>query len=658
MSIRSKLLAAFGGVVMLAAAVAMYGNWIVGRSGRMIVELYDGPLMAVSHARGAQVSFAQAYRTAEHALLVQDMSSVLGSGAFEKSIEQFRADMRIVGERLPKDNSGGQVEAAVTSADEWAKLVMTRIKPPAGGALQLPLVSTILANGQEVADQVDLVVEAASAYGFTFRSDSESMAAAARTELSTMALITVLFGLSLSVGIAYSFTRPIRQAMAISEEIAGGNFEVQISTKRRDELGRLLSSLDVTRSALRNMIQAQERDRAQQLDVLHSEVERARREAESANSMSMEKQSKALEEQTRIVRALADGLGRLAQGDLTARLDEGFTGAYEEIRNNFNTSIAQLSETIGALAASIRGITNVASEISSSTTSLSQRTEEQAAGLEETSASMEEIAATVKKNSDNAQQANQFTSETRVVAERGGAVVGDAVSAMARIEESSHKVADIIGVIDEIARQTNLLALNAAVEAARAGEAGRGFAVVATEVRSLAQRSSQAAKDIKDLITNSSGQVKEGVELVNRAGASLKEIVDSIKKVADIVAGIANASAEQSSGIEEVRRALTQMDEVTQQNSALVEENAATAKTLAEESTAMDERVAFFRLEQGAGSSHAPRPVAQRAPAPVPKPAAAPKAAPRRATANGGPARRMQAALAAAVQADPDWQEF
>jgi methyl-accepting chemotaxis protein len=387
----------------------------------------------------------------------------------------------------------------------------------------------------------------------------------------------------------------------------------------------LLSSLDVTRSALRNMIQAQERDRAQQLDVLHSEVERARREAESAHSMSMEKQSKALDEQARIVRSLADGLSRLAQGDLTTRLDQGFTGAYEEIRNDFNTTIAQLSETIGALAASIRGITNVASEISSSTTNLSQRTEEQAAGLEETSASMEEIAATVKKNAENAQHANEVTSETRTVAERGGAVVSDAVNAMARIQESSHKVADIIGVIDEIARQTNLLALNAAVEAARAGEAGRGFAVVATEVRSLAQRSSQAAKDIKDLITNSSGQVKEGVELVNRAGASLKDIVDSIKKVAEIVADIAHASAEQSSGIEEVRRALTQMDEVTQQNSALVEENAATAKTLADESTTMDERVAFFRLDQAAASSHAPRPVAQRAPAPAATPAVAPR---------------------------------
>ena len=195
---------------------------------------------------------------------------------------------------------------------------------------------------------------------------------------------------------------------------------------------------------------------------------------------------------------------------------------------------------------------------------------------------MEEISATVKKNAENAQAANQSAADTRVVAERGGQVVAQAVGAMAKIEESSAKISDIISVIDEIARQTNLLALNAAVEAARAGEAGRGFAVVASEVRSLAQRSSQAAKDIKELITNSNGLVKDGVDLVNRAGGSLNEIVASIKKVAEIVAEIANASAEQATGIEQVGKALTQMDEATQQNSALVEENAATAKTSGE----------------------------------------------------------------------------
>jgi methyl-accepting chemotaxis protein len=197
---------------------------------------------------------------------------------------------------------------------------------------------------------------------------------------------------------------------------------------------------------------------------------------------------------------------------------------------------------------------------------------------------MEEISSTVKKNAENAQQANQTAAGTREVADRSGAVVKEAVNAMARIAESSGKISDIISVIDEIARQTNLLALNAAVEAARAGEAGRGFAVVASEVRSLAQRSSQAAKDIKDLITNSSGQVQEGVDLVNKAGGSLSEIVDSIKRVAEIVSDIAAASSEQSTGLEQINTAIAQMDNVTQQNSALVEQNAAAAKTLEQQS--------------------------------------------------------------------------
>ena len=324
---------------------------------------------------------------------------------------------------------------------------------------------------------------------------------------------------------------------------------------------------------------------------------RAAPEAEEERRRNAEAQAKTAEEQARVVQNLAQGLKSLSDGDLTFRLTDGFTETYVQIRDDFNTAMTQLQETISAIAISAREVAGASGEISGGSTDLSQRTEEQAASLEETSASMEEISATVKKNAENAQQANQFATGTREVADRGGAVVAQAVSAMARIEESSRKISDIISVIDEIARQTNLLALNAAVEAARAGEAGRGFAVVASEVRSLAQRSSQAAKDIKDLITNSSVQVKDGVELVNRAGASLNEIVASIKKVAEIVSEIASASAEQSSGINQVNAALTQMDEVTQQNSALVEQNAASAKSLEQQSHAMDERVSFFRLD-------------------------------------------------------------
>lgn len=291
-------------------------------------------------------------------------------------------------------------------------------------------------------------------------------------------------------------------------------------------------------------------------------------------------------------------MGEIAGGNFNAALPH--TGRQDEIGQIItavNTMVEQVRSIIVHIKQSAHEVTNASGEIAVATTDLSQRTEEQAASLEETSASMEEISSTVRKNAENAQRAQQSALNTQKVADRGGEVAGKAVQAMARIEESSGKIADIIGVIDEIARQTNLLALNAAVEAARAGEAGRGFAVVATEVRSLAQRSSQAAKDIAELITNSGSQVKEGVGLVNQAGSALNEIVDSIREVATLVSDIATASSEQAQGLEEVAKALNQMDEVTQRNSALVEENAATAQTLESQAHTMNEQVAFFRID-------------------------------------------------------------
>jgi methyl-accepting chemotaxis protein len=364
-------------------------------------------------------------------------------------------------------------------------------------------------------------------------------------------------------------------------------------------------------------------------------------------------------------------LSSLAQGNLTPRITADYQGVFAKLKIDANATADQLSSTIGDIKTAAREVNNAAAEISASTTDLSQRTEEQAASLEQTSASMEEISSTVKKNAENAQQANQLTSSSRDVADRGGSIVADAVKAMARIEESSRKIADIIGVIDEIARQTNLLALNAAVEAARAGDAGRGFAVVASEVRSLAQRSSQAAKDIKDLITSSSGLVKEGVGLVNQTGTSLNEIVGSIKQVAEIVADIATASSEQAEGLEQINKALAQMDEVTQQNSALVEENAASAKALEHQSTTMDERVAFFQLDGTARAAPQREPAAVKPkPAPSaaeparpravvePKPAPKPAAKPAIAAHAKGAVARMQSTIATAFKQEPDWKEF
>ncbi|MFA6264616.1 MAG: methyl-accepting chemotaxis protein [Pseudolabrys sp.] len=313
--------------------------------------------------------------------------------------------------------------------------------------------------------------------------------------------------------------------------------------------------------------------------------------------------------------ALVAPLGALAEGQFNVAI-AGVERSDEvgQIAQAVSRMAERVRATVDNIKSAAREVTSASAEISTSTTDLSQRTEEQAASLEETSASMEEISATVRKNSENADHANKSAATTREVASRGGEVVAQAVGAMAKIEESSRKISDIIGVIDEIARQTNLLALNAAVEAARAGDAGRGFAVVASEVRSLAQRSSQAAKDIKDLIVNSNGQVKDGVDLVNRAGVALNEIVESINTVATIVSDIATATAEQATGLDEINRALSQMDNVTQQNSALVEENAATAKTLEQQARSMHEQVAYFQTGDVAmGSARAPAPLSTAA---------------------------------------------
>ena len=285
------------------------------------------------------------------------------------------------------------------------------------------------------------------------------------------------------------------------------------------------------------------------------------------------------------------------ENDLRHRIPmEGKTGEIAQLCEGVNGLLDTMSSMIGEVSETAQTLTTAAREIATGNTDLSQRTEEQAASLEETAASMEELTATVRQNAENAQQANKLASSASDVAVKGGSVVAEVVQTMDGITQASRKIADIIGVIDEIAFQTNILALNAAVEAARAGDQGRGFAVVAAEVRNLAQRSANAAKEIKGLISDSVSKVESGSRLVDTAGKTMEEIVQSVKRVTDIMVEISAASQEQRAGIEQVNNAVTQMDKVTQQNAALVEEAAAAAKSMEDQTGAMAEMVGQFML--------------------------------------------------------------
>jgi methyl-accepting chemotaxis protein len=296
------------------------------------------------------------------------------------------------------------------------------------------------------------------------------------------------------------------------------------------------------------------------------------------------------------------------QGDLTVRVDEaGKEGFFAMLARGVNSLMDNTAALVRQVHQAAEEVARGAEEITRGNTYLSERTEQQASSLEETASSMEQMTASVKQNADNAAQANQLAAKARSHAEQGGKVVESAISAMSEINTSSRKIADIIGVIDDIAFQTNLLALNAAVEAARAGEQGRGFAVVASEVRSLALRSAEAAKEIKTLIQDSVGKVNDGSRLVEASGETLGTIVGAVKHLTTIVAEIASASAEQSSGIEGVTRAITSMDEITQQNAGLVGEAAAAAETLQTQSGDLREMLARYRISAGAAHGRVAR---------------------------------------------------
>lgn len=397
------------------------------------------------------------------------------------------------------------------------------------------------------------------------------------------ALLIMLLGVAVAWWLQHDIGRPLAAMTRSMDALASGHTDVPV------ELRTNINEIVAMGHALRIF-------RDNSLEKLRLEVQaadqRTMSEAEREQHEEMQRHNAA--EQATVVRGLAEGLSRLAQGDLTCRLSQVFPPSYEKLRVDFNFAVKKLQETMQVVAQNIEAITFGAGGISRAASDLANRTEHQAASLEETSATLAAITTAVCKTADGAHHASKIVGIANSEGKKGGEIVSAAVGSMMEIEDSAGKISQIIGVIDEIAFQTNLLALNAGVEAARAGESGRGFAVVASEVRALAQRSAGAAKEIKALISTSSVQVERGVELVDKTGQALAIISDHIRQIADVVAEIAASSNEQSVSLQQVNTAVSEMDKVTQQNAAMVEESTAASETLAEEARQLEKLIAYF----------------------------------------------------------------
>ncbi|EJC82920.1 methyl-accepting chemotaxis protein [Rhizobium leguminosarum bv. trifolii WSM2297] len=506
--------------------------------------------------------------------------------------EMIDANKALVSDEKTKAVLAGVERPLLTYVKSATEMVDLAGKDPSAALKALPefmgQFSQLETAMEQAGDQITAVSDEISKHNADIKASVDIV-------LKALLAAAAIFAFGLYFLTRMSVTKPILSLSTDMQRLAGGDTAIAATgIGRTDEIGTMASAVEVFRqAAIANKQLEQDAETAR----LQGETERvtARKQADED----------AAERLRAATSGLAAGLKRLASGDLAFQIEEPFSPDFESLRHDFNMSIRQLDQTLGAIATAIAAIDEGTREIASGAGDLSKRTEQQAASLEETVAALDQITANVSNSSKRTDEARSEATDANRNAAKSAEVVSHAEEAMRRIEASSQQISSIIGVIDEIAFQTNLLALNAGVEAARAGEAGKGFAVVAQEVRELAQRSAQAAKEIKGHIQKSSVEVESGVKLVLDTSQVLSAISEQIARISQHMDAIAVSAREQSTGLAEVNTAVNSMDQVTQQNAAMVEQSTAASGHLAQEAATLRELVSRFKLRATASTQSA-----------------------------------------------------
>jgi len=494
MSIRSKLFLAFSVVLALAVGVAAYGVHAISGAEDLVVQLYDQPFMAVSYARAAQANFSDARTALEHKLLLRDTVGESGEAKFTAAMNNVMEDLTIVRERLVQAGHAERIGSAQQLVQEWYRLGLESIKPPTGGPTTPPSSTDVMHQADTVAVAIDQIVEDASEDGFKFRVQAKTKVAASQASLTTLAILTVLAGILFSLGITSSLGRAIRNAMAISERVAAGNLSEKISTRRRDELGRLLISLGQMQDALRTQADDQ-RSAAESKDRDHA--------AQISRRQRIEQQI----------------------GDF---------------RSSVGSMLTQANEMVGRMNSTARRLSVISAEAD-------QQAKDATSAAEETSGKVATVAASAQQLDASIRElTGRLASTTDVV--NSATEMADATEKMVfRLAASAERIDDVVGLIRSIAQRTNLLALNATIEAARAGDAGRGFAVVASEVKALATQTAKATEEI-------GGQISEVQSSTSVAVEKIKSIVSVMTEINNATTEMSAGVWEQGAATEEIAR--------------------------------------------------------------------------------------------------------